>query len=454
MSYTPSRFAFFFLIFFFSSLCGWGQTKTVSLKECVGIAMQNSPDIKYAGEDINKTKASYETQKAIARPQVYGKLLTAPGDQRYPKTDQGLDDTTKAPYSIPYFNVGIGIESTYPLYNPAMKGNQIVELKYNDIARLNEKKTRDGVVLAVKRSYYESIAARKNAELQGRMVKNQESRFAQIRALVLTGDRPIVDQSSAEVGLSQSKLDYQRSVNFETQQKAELKSSMGLLLDSTDISLEDFPENYPTINYSINEIYGFLDNSTDMRLAKMQTDTNRIKIESVRNSHYPIVDLFAGTYYWRYRVDPSTNMESQLKNQNTWKPQFGIGFTASVSIWNGGKIESMVDEVKADVNKSLYNEQRTAIKLRKDATNAFSHLAELKQQLEISKLNLENARVNYTLARKSYEGGIRDLRSLQDAELSLLNVEMWMVGAKKDYFQTLALLAYIIGVEEEVLCGN
>lgn len=439
-----------------------GEGKPVSLRDCLEIALQNNPDIKYAGEDINRAKAAYSTRKAEGRPQIGGRVYQQQGDDRYKKNAEGTAYLAELPENkekIPFVTFGIGIEGSYSLFNQPQSVTQDIYSRYITIAQLNEKRTRGSVTTAVKQLFYEVLYQKRNAELQQKIIDSQERRYASIRILVQTGDRSMIDQSAATVSLAQAKLEYQQIKNAEKTQTAELKAAMGLLNDSTEMILGEFPSSIPVLKYSIDEIYKFIENSTEVQIAKLNSDIQQTRIVAVRSAHLPTVDLMAGYYYQNVNVDISGDIKGrsfseQLKSKESWGPTFGFGFRASLSIYNGGRIESATDEAFADYNKSLYESQRVLVRLRKDATTNFNRLSELKQQIEISQLNIENARVNYTLAQKGYDAGIRDLRSLQDAEASFLSTEMWSFGAKKQYFQVLASLANLIGVDEEVLCAQ
>jgi multidrug efflux system outer membrane protein len=457
----PVLYAFVF-ISFLVPLSVRGEGNPVTLKSCLEIALLNNPDIKSAGEEINRAKASYGGRKAEGWPQIYAKTYMDRGDDRYKKTSDGtayLTETSENKEKIPFVKFGVGVEGTFSLFNLPQSVNIEIASRYITLAQLNEKKVRDSVSTSVKQIYYEVLYQHRNAELQKKIIESQERRYDSIRILVQTGDRSMIDQSAATVTLAQAKLDYQRMKNAEATQKSELKAIMGLLNDSTEMTLGEFPSGIPSLKYSLDEIYKFIEYSTDVQIAKINSGIQQTKIKAARSSHLPMVDLFGGYYYENPKVDISGDLEGrswseQLKNKKAWGPTLGFGFRASLSIYNGGRIEAAADESFAEYNKSLYENQRVLVRLRKDATNYFNRLAELRQQLEVSRLNIENARVNYTLAQKGYDAGIRDLRSLQDAEASYLSTEMWSFGAKKEYFQVLAALANLIGVDEEVLCAQ
>jgi outer membrane protein len=442
-----------------------GENKKVSLKECIEIASQNNPEIKLSAEEQNTARAYYNQKNAENIPQLYAFFRENKGSDadrpelnpksKYydPKIKQAYDSGEYKFDNNSFIQLQAGVAVTYPLVDPSRKNEENVALKRLDMYRLMDKKTKDSILTNVKRLYYECLFAKKTTELRQKMITNFEKRLASIRVLVRTGDKPIFEQSSAEVSLSQAKLDFQRSNNFEQQQKAELKAAMGLLQDATDLLLEDYAANIPVLKYSLDEIYRFVDDCTELRIAKINAEMNRERIYTARAQHLPKVD-FTASYLYQNSFDVSKEPMNSLSTGSNWSPQWFIALEGKLSIFSGGAIEAMADGALSEYNKSLYNNQKVLINVRKDATNLFNKLTELKEQLSISRLNIENARVNLNLAQRSYDGGVGNLFLVQGAETSLLQTEMYYAESIKSYYQTLAALASIIGVDEEVLCAQ
>ena len=78
----------------------------------------------------------------------------------------------------------------------------------------------------------------------------------------------------------------------------------------------------------------------------------------------------------------------------------------------------------------------------------------LREQINISRLSIENARTNQRLAEKSYEAGIGSQLELRNAEESLLRAELGILSARYDYLTLLARMSNLIGLGEDFLCGK
>ncbi|HNX58081.1 MAG TPA: TolC family protein, partial [Spirochaetota bacterium] len=403
--------------------------------------LQNNPDIRLAVENQNGTMADYRYVKALDRLQVNGEL--SPSQSSTTETER-----------VGKYNIFAGLVATYPLVNPGQGAKEEMARRKVDISKIQEKDTKDQVLLSVKTSYYQCIAAHKNTELRDRIRSNFAKRFVTIKGLVQTGDRPILDQSMAEVSLSQSNLEYQQARNREKVAESELRAVMGVMTDSSPIITDDFPDIYQP-KYSIDEIYNFIDQyCSDVQIARSHTEIAREGIWHARSMHLPEVNLigFWGRQY--NNLDPKNIKYNELSDRKRWEDKIGFAMAAKVSIFNGGAITAQTDSAIADYNKAIYNERKVLLLARKNAQNYLNRLNELRDQIEISRLNIENSRVNLNLAQRSYDSGIGSQIVVQNAEMSLLQSELNLIGAKMEYFSTIARLANLVGIEENELCGK
>ncbi|HEY1406441.1 MAG TPA: TolC family protein [Spirochaetota bacterium] len=420
---------------------GFAQTKPISLNECLSIALQNNPDIRLAAEEQNKSIADYQLVKATDRLQVGAVVNTA-------------KEPNAAGKAVNLFDLFAGFTASYPLAHPGQGSREEIARKNLDISKITEKKTNDEIVLAVKTAYYGCISARKSTEVRDRIKKNFAVRLNATKGLVQTGDRPILDQSMAEVSLSQSNLEYQKAKNQEEVAKSELRVAMGVLSSDTPILTEDFPEMYQ-LKYGIDEIQNFINQYCyDVLTARVQTEIAKEGISVARAQHLPFADI-TGIWGKTYvGVDPKNIEYKGFSDRKRWETSMGVVFSAHISIFTGGAIAAQTDGAIADYNKALYNERKVLLKARKDAQNFVNRLNELRDQIEISRLNIENSRINLNLAQRSYDSGIGSQLVIQNAEGSLLEAEIGLIVAKQDYFTTMAQLSNLIGLEEKDLCGK
>ena len=422
------------------------EQKTITVKECVSLALQNNPDIRVFIEDENKSMADFQSVKGADSLNV--NLIFTP--QVFSRTSQGAVSTLTDGHN--YYYPQLNLMGIYPLYHPGNGTRTTIARKAVDIARLQGKKGRNDVVNGVKSLYFALIRAHKTVLLKEQMRKNYENRLASIRVYVQRGDRAVIELSSAEVALSQVTLDLKAAQTLEQDTESELKAQMGLMSDAPDITAAEFPD-LPDLKYNLDQIDGLINSySTDVMIAGIRTDQARLAISAARQQHLPSADLQAGLMMVNTSVD--LQRPSSYQDSGKWSRLPYIGMSVTLNLYAGGKIVAATDSAIADYNKALFAQRKQLITTRKDAKNSVRKLKELKEQISIARLNIQNSRTNLTLTQRSFDSGIVNQLVVQNAEVGLLQAEMSLIDAQSDYFKTLANLSNQIGLEEEFLCGT
>jgi outer membrane protein len=435
--------------------------RAVTVQECVSLSLQNNPEIRGLIEDENKSIADYKAAQGAdslnanftftphAAAMVYDSKSTPPGYK------PGLVDATNTTINDKWYCPYMQLSLTYSLYNPVNKAKIAVSRKSIDAAKLQGKKGRDDFVGNVKTLYYNLIRANNAVKLRQQMKTNYESRLASIRVYVQRGDRPVMDQSSAEVALSQVSIDLKVAQNLAADIMSELKAAMGIMNDAPDLNVADFSE-LPELTYSIDQIEGLINTySADVLIAANRTEQARLAITAARMQHLPSVQIFGGYIYSNPSVDfQDTKTYQNMSGRSKWEISSVIGVTASINIFSGGRIVAQTDSAIADYNKAVYNQRRQSINARKNAQNYVRKLKELREQVKVVRLNIANSRMNLTLTQRSFDSGIVNQLVVQNAEIGLLQAQMSLVDAQCEYFKVLANLSNLIGLEESFLCGK
>jgi outer membrane protein TolC len=426
-------------------MSSFAEMPAVTVKDCVSLALQNNPDIRILIEDDNKSVAAYGME--VGADSLSVNLIFQP---------QMIDTSSNSNISQPtpgesfYFYPSFSLLATYPLYTPGNGKRIAIARKGIDVSKLQGKKSRDDVILGVKTLYYSLVRAHKMVALRQQMKTNYENRLASVKVYVQRGDRPVMEQSTAEVALSQVCLDLMADQNVEKATMAELKAQLGMLSDAPDLLVADFPE-LPVLKYNLDQIYGLVDSySADVMIAGIKTEQARLAVSASREQHLPSVSVLFGTTY----SDTTVNLQKMTTyNTGKWEQLFIFGATASLNLYSGGRISSSTDSALADYNKSLYYQRKMLINSRKTAKTNYSRLQELKEQIKFVHLNIENSRTNLLLTKRSFDSGIVNQSVVQTAEMTFLQSEVGLIDAQLEYFKTLASLSNLIGLEEEFLCG-
>jgi len=447
------RYRLLFIIYFiiFSNLVNaekqLNNSKVITLKESIKIALQNNSNIFVSIEEKKKAKAEYKFSMAKDDIIVNGEI----------KTIERLrsDANPVGSFNIPgqHTNIGLfaGISSVYSLYDTETDRIQEIAKIGIDISKIKAQKSVNEIIFIVKRSYYLYQMATANLNLRKQLLKRNEAKRNLAKILFNSGQRPIMDVTKAEVGYTEAQLAFEKSKNNERLMKSQLYSSMGIIDKGLNIRLEHF-EKMPELKYSIEDLYKLGEiYYPEIRIIKINIKINKIKIAAEKAKRYPKVDLNFALGYENGILGLPDN-PSEIYNLKNWKPMFSFAFRAKFPVYLGGAIGAKIDSAIRDYNILVYQEKEALLKMKNSIRNYHNNLNEILKQIKMSKLIIENANKHLMLARKSYENGLGTFLDLQDAQVSIINAELGFHKAKFDYLLTLAKLSKTVGLGEESLC--
>lgn len=428
--------------------------KKVTLEECIEIAVQNHPEIKLSFEERKDAIAQYRLSQSRNRVQINAEIKTV----EYLKENS---DKSNEVLNIPGKDTVIGLFAgptvTYNLIDSRKSDVEDSARLAVDLSKTNVIKVRDLIISNVKKAYYGYLFASENTGMMMQLVDKFSVKLQKAQILFKTGQRPILDVTKSDVDLGDAKLQYEKAKNQESLMKTELLASMGIMDDDIDFSPVKVSQ-LPQLRFSLKELYSLAEEYyPDIKIAKIRKDINRLNISVAQSAHMPTVDLLASFGFENTTIFDNDTMKYksyQERFSENWELSSHFGIRAKVPIYSGGGIEAAVESAEAEYNKSKYIEKEILVRMKAMIRNYFNSLNEYKKQIEISKLIIDNAEKHLMLARKSYENGIGSQLDMQDAETAVIKAVVSRTKAGYDYLITLALLANVIGLDEEYICQN
>ena len=426
------------------------EDKTVTMDQCIEIALQNHPSLLVAIEDNKASIADYKIARSLKSIIVNGEVKTV----EYNKSDSSADSK----YSIPGESTDIGLFAGLNLsYNIYDAKKDIIEdeaITNIDISKINNFRVRNDIIFQVKNAYYGYLLAKNTHDIREEIFNKYKTKSNLARRLFEQGSRPVLDVSKAEVDQADSQLKYEKAKNEERKMRLALYYAMGLE-ESEAISIN--PQDVvsiPDLNCSIAELYKLAEiYNPVLRISKLNKKIARLKIEEERGNHYPVVDIIFGAGYENKKLSGMSSAEDNFKSDN-WNPAFHAAIRSAVPIYSGGRISARVDSAISDYNKIVYKEKETQIDIKNQIRDNLKSLEEIKKQMEISELVISNAQRHLLLAQKSYENGAGSLLELQDADLSVIQARIGFLESKYNYLITFSKLINIVGTGESTICKS
>ena len=449
------------------------QGSTLSLNDCIAIALNNSPEIKNAQYNywISKTDVN------IARSQFFPTIGIGAG---YDFTDTRVRSRTS---DVNSYNLNASLNML--LFDFGKTYAQIKMQKFYLIA--DEYDFYDSVRVVtfdVKQKYYRVLAARANVLVNEAYVDINERNYIRTKAYYDEGLKSKIDLVNSEVTLSDSKIrliesenSYQNALvnlnnamylteapnyNIEATfgmnltdvvapvdltkfhkigeqessktpvgvSDAKLTSAIEKLELLTDYQIEKFP-------YTFDECLKIAKkNRSDLKAYKATVDAINENLIFIKRNFYPAISANAG-----YGLRDANNISA------TNSLNVGLNLSSSLNI--------MAQKNKVDAGKYHLDIAKVTLKKLEDdiyfqVQNAYINVIQLAKQIPLQAVKVRQTRENFELAEGRYYVGLGDYLELQNAKLEYNNAQHSYINSIYLYNVAVAALESAISYPQRV----
>jgi outer membrane protein TolC len=283
-------------------------------------------------------------------------------------------------------------------FRAASTAEQAAQLSYRDI--------QDAVSLTVGNAYLQVIEADSRIQAQQAQVRNAQALYDQALDEVQAGTAPRIEATRTEVQLHTEQ--YNLSVthnNFELAKLA-LGRAIGLPLGQQFELADQVPYseiNPPTVADALNIAYR---SRSDFRAALDSEKSATQMLSAARGERYPTVAA-NGSYG---DIGPTLN-----HSHGDFTFQAGI----SVPIFTGGRIKGEITQAQAELRQRKAEAENVRGQVDYDVRAAFLSLNAAKEQVAVSKQNVDLANENLTRSKDRFTSGVTDSVEVVQAEQSL-----------------------------------
>ena len=399
--------------------------QTLSVDECVRIALENKAAVKRAEQD---TKIAQ-----LNRVSAIGMLLpTVRASNSFSETTYGNSSLSTSE------NYGAGISLNQNLFNSGNNARNVRQSNNNYlIAKENERQSKSRIISNVYTYYYQFLKnkelftiAEKNLELSSRQLELVERRYN-------LGSVSKTDylKASVQYGTARSTL-LSRKLNRDNSEQT-LKNSMGLLEQDIELKIRD-KVNIELIVPDFNEAYEIMvGNSPELRILDAQIETAQLNLRSSWGSSLPSLNLSVGMNAYS-----NEQVTSEFFNDNYIK---SANLTLSIPIFSGLKNRNSVEisKIRFGQSKMMYDSSRKDAKV--SLSSLINTLKNYEELIPIYEEVLISAEEDLRLAQNKYELGSATILELLDAQLAVLQASSTLVTTKYDAAMQLANLDGLLG---------
>lgn len=431
-------YAFYiYLIFFFLLLTQSNifaeEKKTLTLKECVTIALNNHPDLKVSEGYVAVAKTKVTQALSGWYPQVtsLSNLYTYTYQQSQSANSpnfQSLVPNTLLS-NLPTLGQSSG-DIKYDYYTSGITLNQLIY----DFGKTtsNARSAKEGlnaaqydllvkrfeIVFNAKQAFFQAIAARKTLEAKQEAVIKQQEHLDQAISFFTEGTKAKNDLTKAEVDLAKAQLDLIKAENSWKKALAKLANTMGIK-NETAYEIED-PLIVKKVEFDLKTAYEEAENQRpELKKFSANIRSYKAKKKAAEVQNLPALSGIAA-YNWQGQQLPLPYY-------------YNYGMQVSFTLSDGHNASALAQEAEGNMK---INEAQKASKLqdiRLEVEKNYLDLLEAEERVRVSEKTLSQAIENFDIAKGRYNVGLGTGLEFHDARVSLTEAKTDYISALTDY---------------------
>lgn len=405
------------------------SVREVTLEQATEIALRRSPSVEQAEANLRSSRASATGAVGSFLPSVnlgYGYSTASTG--RLDPTGQNI---TRTSYSTQ-------LTGNVTLFDGFRRFHDLESSRKSAAAqRQTFRQQRYQVLLQVKTSFYDAVAARRRVGVERARVERLRQQLDFVRQRIRLGQATRADSLSTRVDLNNAQVALLSARQSARSARYSLGETMGLdepVAPSRTATLE--PD---SLEWSLDGLVRVArDRAPGVRSARLQLQAAEADVSSAKSAYWPSFSL-SGGLDWASQAFPPEN--------RSWS----VRVTGSVPLFNGLQRETGVDRAQAQLELSRARERAAELAVRTDVNDAYSQMETAVAQLDLARESVELARENLRVMQQRYRQGVATIVDLQQAQISLQQAQVDVIRRQFDYQVGVARLESVIGADLEEL---
>ena len=405
-------------------------TEVLTRQQAEQLALKNNPRISVAALLALAQKQVVRETRSGELPSLYGNG-TAVGAEEASRISSGALTASRL-----LNHVGAGIQLSQLVTDFGHTSNLVASSSLQ--ARADEQSaeaTREDIVLATDLAFYNALEAQATLQVAQSTVKERQNVGDQVNALTASKLKSTLDQSFAQVNLSQAKL-----LLLDSQNQADAAmAALADILGSTDehhYQLVDDSEPPPAVAPSAESVVALaLQQRPDLKAQQLTHDADVRFSKAQHEQLLPTISALA--------VVGSTPVGSSTYFLQNWYGAAGVN--VSVPIFNGFKFHAEAAEADLRAKASSEQSRQLADRIVRDVRTAWLAANTAQQRMSVTTELLKQANTALELAQTRYQLGLSSIVELSQAQLQQTQAQIADVNARFEYEADLATLRFQSG---------
>lgn len=400
---------------------------TLTLAQAEETALRNNPKIASAGLYTRASEKQVNEARAAARPTLNG-ALTGTGAETATAVAAGALTTSSISSRLA---TGLSLSQMITDFGRTSNLARSAQLRAQAQGK-SEATTKAQVLLNVQQAYFEALGAQSALSVAQAAVRARETTLRQIRALVQAQVNSTLDQSFAEVAVSEAELALEQAQSDSHEARTRLSAAMGYNDEQTFTLVDEgvMTPLDPDVAGFIGEAMG---QRPDLAALQLSRDAAHTFAEAERKLRYPTVTALAAG-----GVIP-------LRDRTLHDSYAAAGVNISVPFLNGGLYSARYAEADLRAQAADKDVQDLSVQISRDVRIAWLQANTSFQKLAVTERLLAQANEALRLAQARYDAGLGSIVELTQAQLTQTSAEIGAAVAKFDYLSRRSLLDYTTG---------
>ena len=403
---------------------------SLTLKQCVEIALKNSYEIAIARGNVSKAEISVKNAYSGFLPDLY---LSG---------GYAVNDTyDRFEWNENHYNLSLSASIT-----PFTSGRTLINVAKAGASLSSSRQsywiTETSLILDVIRKYYNLLQDSELLELRKESVyqKSLDLEFAQ--AQFDLGLAPRADILKAEVYVVSAEVDSLQAEGDLKLARSELNDVMGISLDNpasikpVEFIKEEVPDLDTCLAIALKERPEITQQKADLSTQKYNlrlTQIDKLPTFTITGSYNVLADnlIFEGLPINRVNLNENSN----------WSINVGLSFP----LFDGGVKSRAIESARIDLNNAELNYLELEKEINLDVRLAHLNSVTSSKKVELTEKQVNSAEESYNTALGRYKAGVAPITEVIDAGVALSSSKVSHTKAIYDYFLAKAVLKKSIG---------
>ena len=390
--------------------------EVLNLDRCIQIALLKQPSIlaAYFTLEANRSRVG----EALAN--YYPQIGASGGYSRY-SSPGVLTEVNSILYGTGYFNeYTSSLTLSQNIYDFGKTSSQVKIQKFNlDSAGSDLETSKEQIVLSVKQAYYAVIQTARNRKVADESVGQYKQHLDQARGFFDVGTKPRYDVITAEVNLSNAKLNLITADNALKIARVNLNNAMGVP-DAPVYTVED---SLAFIKYKItldDALSKAMANRPDIKSLALRRRAVEASVQLAKTGYYPAL---TGSTSYNWQGGTGLPLESE----------WNVGVTLSFPIFSGFLTKHQVEEAVSNLNVARANEEALRLSVVLDVQQSYLNLKQAEDSIDTADLAVKQATENLDIANGRYAAGVGNPIEVTDAQIVYSNAKLAYIQALTNY---------------------